>query len=324
MTSRSSCSRLAWTIAVLAVAFGVSSARAGETKAQDSKTKAPDVKSTDAKSPDAKKPETKFMRVIRDKKDRPLALETATGHYVSTSKGKPVAVDLIGAIHVADKKYYADLNKRFKLYDAVLFELVAPEGQSLEGLGQRKSNHPVAQIQQALPDMLKLEFQLKEIDYTPKNFVHADLSPDEMAKAMKARGETGLSVVFKVMFDIFNESSRQSAARAQKGDDFPELQLLAALFDSNRPLALKRLMADQMEMLGTGSGLGPTLDVMLVQDRNDAAMRVLSREIEKGTRKIAVFYGAAHMPDFDRRLTEKLNLKRESLTWDRAWDLSGK
>ena len=28
------------------------------------------------------------------------------------------------------------------------------------------------------------------------------------------------------------------------------------------------------------------------------------------------------MPDFDRRLTQELKLKRENLSWDRAWDLS--
>jgi hypothetical protein len=284
---------------------------------------------TPKKSDAAKTPEgLNFIRVVRDKHDQPLALETATGHYVPANqagtRAKSFSVDLIGCIHIADKKYYDDLNERFKQYDAVLFELVMPDGQSLEGLGNRESNHPIGRIQQSLPKVLNLAYQLKEIDYTPSNFVHADLSPDEIAKAMKSRGDTATSVVFKVLFDVFKESSRMAADRAKKGDDFAELQLLAAIFDPNRPLALKKIMADQMEILGTGSGLGATLETMLIQDRNDAAMKVLSREIEKGTRKIAIFYGAAHMTDFDRRLTGALKLKRESIVWNRAWDLSGK
>ena len=66
-----------------------------------------------------------------------------------------------------------------------------------------------------------------------------------------------------------------------------------------------------------------TLDNILVQDRNNAAMKILNEEIKRGTKKIAVFYGAGHLPGFDRRLTKDLKLKRESVTWDRAWDLTG-
>ena len=285
-------------------------------------SKKPDAK-TNGSDPKAPEP-LKFIRVVRDSQDRPLALETAVGHYVSTSPGKPFSVDLIGCIHVADKKYYDALNERFRQYDAVLFEMVMPEGESLANLGQRESKHPISRVQQSLPKILDLQYQLKHIDYTAGNFIHADLSPDEMAKAIKARGDSGGSVFIKVLFDLLKESSRQVEAREKRGGDFAEFQLLAALFDPNRPLALKRLMADQMELVESGTGLGPTLDTILVQDRNSAAIKVLKREIKKGTRKIAIFYGAAHMPDFDRRLTDDLKLKRTSMTWDRAWDLSGK
>jgi hypothetical protein len=79
-----------------------------------------------------------------------------------------------------------------------------------------------------------------------------------------------------------------------------------------------------MSLLEGGAGLGPTLDTILVKDRNEAAMKVLEREIKKGTKRIAIFYGAAHMPDFDRRLTQDLKLTRGPVTWDEAWDLRGK
>ena len=41
---------------------------------------------------------------------------------------RDVVVDLIGAVHVGEKAYYEALNKQFEDYDAVLYELVAPEG----------------------------------------------------------------------------------------------------------------------------------------------------------------------------------------------------
>jgi hypothetical protein len=266
-----------------------------------------------------------YMRVRRDARERPLALETAIGHYVST-QGPPITVDLIGAIHVGDADYYHKLNERFRTYDKVLFELVMPEGQSLKGLGDHRSNHPIGMLQQSLPSILDLDYQLKAIDYTAKNFEHADLSPDEMAAAIRKRGDNGASIAIKVFFDILNQSNRVSQAQAKKGGaELSELQLLSAMFDPNRPLALKKMFAEQMDVIGgLGTGLGSTLDTILVQDRNNAAMKVLKKEVGKGTKKIAVFYGAAHMPDFDRRLTQELKFKRESLTWDTAWDLRDK
>jgi len=305
------CFAAALTLSVLRFAV----AQAADTKPPEAKKKPADAQAAEP---------LKFIRVVRDAHNRPLALETAIAHYVPAAPDKQFSVDLIGCIHVADKKYYDALNERFKQYDAVLFELVMPEGESLAGLGQRKSDHPIARVQQSLPKILDLDYQLKGIDYTAKNFVHADLSPDEMAKAIKSRGDSGGSVFIKVFFDLLRESNNQAEAREKKGGDFAEFQLLAALFDSNRPRALKRLMADQMELVESGTGLGPTLDTILVQDRNGAAMKALAREIKKGTAKIAIFYGAAHMPDFDRRLTQELKLNRQAMTWDRAWDMSGK
>jgi hypothetical protein len=269
---------------------------------------------------------TKFIRVIHDAHERPLALETATGHYVRSVNGKTCSVDLIGAIHIADKKYYEALNERFKQYDAVLFELVMPEDASVAHVGKGKSRNPIGKLQETLPEILDLDYQLKRINYLAKNFVHADLSPDAMAKAIKSRGDTGASVTLKVMMDLLSETGRQAENRAKKnhGVDFSELQLLAALIDPDRPMALKRLMADQMEMIETGTGLGATLDTILVKDRNSAAIKVLGDQLRKGTMRIAIFYGAAHMPDFDHRLTSDLKFTREGMTWDRAWDMTGK
>jgi hypothetical protein len=325
---------LAWVGPALAddpaAAPAVSKAKSTPPAAKSTDSKSGANKSTDSKSGANKSGDSKsaeqltFMRVRRDAHERPLALETATGHYVST-QGKPVIVDLIGAIHIGDSDYYRRLNRRFRTYDKVLFELVMPEGQSLKGLGDHKSNHPIGMLQQSLPGVLDLDYQLKAIDYTAKNFEHADLSPDQMAEAIRKRGDNGASIGIKVFFDILKQVNQQSEARAKKGADFTELQLLSAMFDPNRPLALKKMFAEQMDMIGgLGTGLGSTLDTILVQDRNTAAMKVLKKEIDNGTPRIAIFYGAAHMPDFDRRMTEELKLKRESMSWDSAWDLRDK
>ena len=47
--------------------------------------------------------------------------------------------------------------------------------------------------------MLGLEHQLDCIDYTKKNFVHADMSPEEFNKSMTERGESFMQMFLKMM-----------------------------------------------------------------------------------------------------------------------------
>ena len=55
-------------------------------------------------------------------------------------------------------------------------------------------------------------------------------------------------------------------------------------------------------------------------ERNKAAMNVLSDTIAQGKKKISLFYGAAHMPDFAKRL-EAMGFKPVATEWRMAWDL---
>src|SRR6218665_1875117 len=62
---------------------------------------------------------TDFLRF--EELDEGDSLETAIVSYISPTG---VTVDLVGAVHIADKAYFENLNERFKKYDAVLYELV--------------------------------------------------------------------------------------------------------------------------------------------------------------------------------------------------------
>ena len=61
---------------------------------------------------------------------------------------------------------------------------------------------------------------------------------------------------------------------------------------------------------------------MLVEDRNKACIKVLQQQLTAGKKKIAIFYGAAHMPDFDKRLKEDFGMKRTESEWITAWNLA--
>jgi len=97
---------------------------------------------------------------------------------------------------------------------------------------------------------------------------------------------------------------------------------LAALFDDNRTLALKRFFAEQFENSeGSWVALEGRTGSTLISGRNQVAIDVLRREIAAGKKKIAIFYGAAHLADFQKRLHAEFGLTPVNTRWLAAWNL---
>jgi hypothetical protein len=256
----------------------------------------------------------KFLRVVRNDKGEPLSMETSIARYVSKEAGRDVVVELVSAVHVGEEAYYSALNKLFEGYDVVLYELVAPEGTRVPK-GGGKPRGVVSGLQNGMKDMLNLEFQLNGVDYTRDNLVHADMSPEAFEKAMAERGESIWGMLFRVMGQAM---AQQSSAKNPPND----LELLMALFDKNRAVKLKRILAGQFENLDfvTTALSGPEGST-LIEGRNQAALKVLKKQIDEGKKKIAIFYGAGHMPDFEKRLIADFGMKPDGERWLEAWNL---
>jgi hypothetical protein len=271
----------------------------------------------DVKAPEA----TSFLRVQTDDAGKPLALETAVVRYVpADGKHEGLSVDLIGAVHVGDKRYYEKLNERFQQYDALLFELVAAEA-DLSRLGEARETEvsgggAIMALQTGMKGFLELEHQLEQIDYKAKNFVHADMSPEEFNRSMKDRKES--------FFKLFLRMFAQAQSAQGKKDTPSDAELLAALFSKNRALEMKRLMAQQFSDLESHLAAleGPDGST-LITVRNQKALEVLDREIKAGKKKIGIFYGAGHLANMEQRLFKDFGLKREAVQWVEAWDLRG-
>jgi hypothetical protein len=262
---------------------------------------------------------TKFLRVERDADEKPLTLQTAVVHYEAAEAGATDStVDLIGAVHIGEPSYYDDLNKLFEKYDVVLYELVAPAGTRI-AKGAKPGNHPIAMLQSGMKDMLALEHQLEHIDYTKENLVHADMSPDDFEKSMSDRGESMWTMMLRMMGEGM---ARQ--ATAQASGKSVDAEILLALFDKNRALALKRIMAEQFDDMG---GMSAVLDgpqgSTIITERNKVALKQVAKEIDAGKKRIAVFYGAGHLPDMERHLLADFKLKRGEEKWLTAWHLAG-
>ncbi len=270
-----------------------------------------------ADAPKEEKAELEFTRLNRDDGGESLALEAAIIRYapVDSEKTGPI-VDLVSAVHVAEGAYYEELNRRFRQYDAVLYELVAPEGTVVPKGGPKGNKSAVSMLQTTMTQVLKLQFQLNCVDYTAKNFVHADMTPRQFSESMRNRGES----VFKVFMRMLGHAMSEQAGSSGGSD----LRLLFALFDKNRALALKRVLAEEFENMEDSVSIlsGPDGST-LITERNKVALEVLKKQIEAGQKKIAIFYGAGHMADIGERLEADFGLAPQETTWLVAWDLKG-
>lgn len=256
-----------------------------------------------------------FVRLLRSDEGQPLALETSIVGYENDSEARSrLRVDLIGAIHVGDRAYYETLNKAFETYDVVLYELVAQKDE-VPRPGQR-SVHPISALQVGMKNMLELEFQLDRIDYAQENMVHADFTPAEFSKSMEDRGESLAQMFFRMMGQSIAEQSKDPS---ESGD----LRILFALLSENRTMKLKRIMAAQLADLTASSSVldGPQGSTILTE-RNKRAMSVLKKTIKDGHKSIGIFYGAAHLPDMEKRLKDEFQLTRKSHRWITAWSLA--
>lgn len=269
-----------------------------------------------------------WVRVEYDKAGNPAGMQTAIVRYANKKadgnakpggKQKPVTVDLIGAVHIGDIAYYRKLNDYFKQYDALLYELVAPEGTVVKP-GRGTSNaHPVGAMQNAVKGVLELDHQLEYVDYTRPNFVHADMSPDEFAKSMKDRNESFLQMYFRLM----GQAMAQQNQLAENGAS--DFDLLAALFANDRPRRLKTVLAKQLaEMEGLMVSFGGDQGSTIISERNKKALSVLRKQLDQGKSQVGVFYGAGHLNDMDERLRQDFDLEPASITWLTAWDLREK
>ena len=258
--------------------------------------------------------ESRFIRIQRNENGDPVALQTAIAKYVPAGGEKSVEIDLVAVVHIGEKAYYEQLNKGFEKYDAVLYELVTPEGNKPPKGGETKSDNPVAMLQQGMKLFLRLEHQLDFVDYQKANFIHAELSPEGMKKAMKERGDDQMTIVLGVIADFLRKKNLDADKPEPQAPDI-------SLTDLLNPKKFKRMMAQQFEDAGGDVSLGGTINRLLVEDRNKACIKVLQQQLTAGKKKIAIFYGAAHMPDFDKRLKEDFGMMRISSDWINAWSL---
>ncbi|MHC4080898.1 MAG: type II secretion system protein GspG [Planctomycetota bacterium] len=176
-------------------------------------------------------------------------------------------------------------------------------------------------LQSELARALGLEFQLDEINYDRPNFRSSDMALDELERALAARGIdfapfsgglTGSSLagrlaiialrVVRFADDFFFEGAIADGFKVVLIDLFSDEALL------------------EQSMVQFGEGFAD----VIIGERNqvvvDDVKAILAGEPE--VESIAIFYGAAHMPDLARRLDEQLGYRPAGAQWFTAFEVN--
>ncbi|MBT8038178.1 MAG: TraB/GumN family protein [Verrucomicrobiae bacterium] len=268
-----------------------------------------DSTATQVAEPSApKRMASSFIRVKRDTEN--VKLQTGITRYV---KGE-VTVDLIGAIHIADAQYYTQLNQKFKAYESVLFEMVGGDQMKKGRLpepaqeGDETMVKAINDLYGLLSQALRLQGQKEGINYQSANFVHADLSLKEFKNLQAQKGESLLGFAL------------QSAA---KGADSkikpPNLQKLLMAMLSGNSNGMKRELVDTLG--GADDQVSGMLgESVIIGDRNTKCLKVLDGQIKAGKKKLAIFYGAAHFPDMEKKMM-KAGYQKTTHHWLTAWNI---
>jgi hypothetical protein len=257
-----------------------------------------------------------YVRYAEDKRSARLEVAIRT---LSLPSGQ--TVDLIGAVHIADAAYYQRLNERFATYDSVLFELVGDPAALTEmpdAHAQRQPDNAVSFIQQAASKHLDLTFQLGAIDYSKKNMVHADASAQDFARMQAERGENVLTLFVGAMQAQMSSGANRAAMR-----ELDTFALIRILMSEDSAAEFKKALAknfDQMESM-IAAMEGPRGSAVL-SGRNGVVLKKLKEVLaNRRQRRIAVFFGGAHMPGIETSLVTDMDAKISSEEWLAAWTM---
>ena len=269
-------------------------------------------------------------------------LQIAARKFVP-ARGSGPAVWLTGASHIGDSNYFNALQVHLDAQALVLFEGVGGPAAGHHAThrrgrasprtshspadgsttGANRENQP-AGLQGSLAESLGLVFQLSAIDYDRPHFRNSDLSIQEIqrliqdaAHADSAKGDSAnAGGEFQQLLQIMDERSfLGSIAKLMVTllGSSPKLQAITKL-------ALIETLGQVQGDLSQMQALPPemiNLMQVLIQARDQTVLSDLKAELKRKSPpgSVAIFYGAGHMADLEKRLTHELHYRAAGQFW---------
>jgi hypothetical protein len=252
-----------------------------------------------------------FTRLVRPNKTT-VVLETRAVKLVPEGGNGPV-VWLVGAAHIGQSSYYKAIQKILDAQSLVLFEGVRPaKSPETVKASQNSSSKPVEAFPtkdkssyRLFADAVGLDFQLYDIDYSKKNFVNSDLSWAEVSSLSSKQGAATATKISGI--------GRLLDAGSSEG------QLLGTFLqqiksDPGSQEAMRIVLAEALSTPGVlVSLLGEGTTDVLINRRNEKVLSDLDKR--KSVSSVAIFFGAAHMPDMEHRLISDKHYHEAQEIW---------
>lgn len=268
----------------------------------------------------------KYLRYVEPKDGKAGGLEVAVMHFVHP-KGGP-RIDLVSAVHIADKSYFKNVQAVLETSDLVLYEAVKSKDADVADFksGEGDEDNVVRQLQRMVAEWFGLAFQLEEIVYTRPHFVHADLTLEEFNAEAGAAPESDTEGEGEP--DPKPDAGKKTAPQLPAG--FGDLKSQLEMLKGMGPLMkgpmgkqVKRMLARTMgtsDVAGMLQASLPEATTELLLDKRNAVVIERIKEYAPKTKgAIAVFYGAGHMADIEKTLVEKMGYRRAGGRWMSAW-----
>lgn len=167
-------------------------------------------------------------------------------------------------------------------------------------------------MQADLADALGLAFQLRAIDYSKPNWRLADMDSAELDAALKARNvDAGgfLGTLAGTSFSARLVKLLLGLVRFADGLTGGSIRAMVQV------MMIELLSTDGIEKAGA-AGMAPGMMEVILDDRNAVVVDRLATLLDReDPEDVAIFYGAAHIPDLVERLRERFGYEPAGVEW---------
>jgi hypothetical protein len=253
--------------------------------------------------------------------DDTLVMETKTKDFISSGGNGPV-ISLVGVMHIGDAAYYKQLQAFLDKQNVVLFErvkppkkpLVTPTPAPVTSAATGSTPRPPASMQKRLAETLGLTFQLTEIQYNRPFFINSDLSFDDL-KTLAAQGGQATEAQLNSLLGMLSGQGFMGEfmnGMMDRMDKNPRQKRYFKRF-LMQTLTTQGLMESALGKAKPGE---MSMNDLIIIERNKAVIKDLQEVIStKKPRTVAIFYGAGHMADLEKRLVEEMKYKPMKERW---------
>ena len=237
-----------------------------------------------------------YVRTVQSGSDT-FSIQTASRTF--RRAGSP-DIELVGAMHAAEPAYYRSLQQRLSRADLVLYELVVDEDDAkVDQAAMQRAEDKSAFSR--LASSLGLISQNRGIDVNKKNFRRCDMTYQQMIVRLQEEAQQGNSEG-KSAHAAKNEFAK--LGRVLSGGSWM-INGVVGLVGMNHSLRerVRFMLVAAWQESDDDAALHPRLQQLILEDRNEFAMNELAKVLRREKhQRIAIFYGAAHLPDMEKRL----------------------